>query len=81
MYHRYWCSHHGKHYGSSFKKLKIELPGVMSSARLSKTSFVHIPLPITIWPLFTDKGPFWELWDPAPYTKGPRRSLVQPCIR
>ena len=27
------------------------------------------------------KVPLCELWDPAPYTKGPRRSLAHPCNR
>ena len=51
MDHRYWCSHYGKHYGSSFKNLK--LPGVMSVGWLNKTFLVHVPLSMTIWHPFT----------------------------
>lgn len=66
MNHRYWCTHYGKHYGSSFKNLK--LPVVMSVAWLNKTSLCPCP-PVNDNLTSIHKVFLWELWDSAPYMR------------
>ena len=45
--------------------------GVKSAPWWPKTFLLLVP-----W----TKVPLWELWDPAPYAKGPERSLAHLCI-
>ena len=56
--------------------------GAHTSARWPyNMSFVCIPISRTIWHPYMDEVPLWELWDPAPHTKGPGRNFTHPCIR